>query len=237
MTDFPPPSGPPAGGPGGPPPGQPPPPSYPPPGGGSGGSGPGGAAKGVVIALTVAGVLALLVVAAALVIILVAGGDEDDPSDDTRGSQESTTAAAQTSTGEPTDPSQPTDGSESAAGTDDPSPTVTDASGPTTSADARAEGPAEVLDAFIDAYFSGDCATADALATEDFIDNEGSCDADDVDPELFGDIEWDVKKAVVADDGESAVVPVTLTFDGESETGKFELVLDDGLWKVDKAPD
>ncbi len=212
MTDFPPPSGPPAGGPGGPPPGDPPPSSYPPPGGASGGSG--GAAKGVVIALTVAGVLALLVVAAALVIILVAGGDEDEPSGDTRGSQESTTAAAQTSTAEPTDPSDPT-----------------------TSADLPAEDPAEVLDAFIDAYFSGDCATADALATEDFIEDEGSCDADDVDPDLFGDIEWDVKKAVVADGGESAVVPVTLTFDGESETGKFELVLEDALWKVDKAPD
>ncbi|GAA3529167.1 hypothetical protein [Nocardioides daeguensis] len=115
--------------------------------------------------------------------------------------------------------------------------TPTDPASPTaqgsSSAGAVPDEPAAVVEAFLDAAFSGDCATAEDLVTAAYLADEGSCDAQEIPTELGEAVTWKVGKPSV--EAAKASVPVELTIYGSTEKSLFHLVRESGRWKVSDA--
>lgn len=131
-------------------------------------------------------------------------------------------------------------GSASGGPTDEPSGGTADPSGGpsaggSSSADAVPDEPAAVVEAFLDAAFSGDCATAEDLVTSAYLQDEGSCDAAEIPTGLGDAVTWEVGDPTIDDAAGTATVPVTLTIYGSSEESVFELVREDGRWKLSDA--
>lgn len=226
---FPPPGPPPTGPLGGPPAGPPfPPPPAPPAGRDQG--------TGLWIALAVIGMLALAGVVTVLVLLLT--GD-----DDSSGSDPSSSEAAATSTS--------TTGTEGGSSTATTEPTADSPTGPTltvdptdppstpgepqgtSTADQVANEPAAVVEAFIASVLAGDCATAEDLVTEEYLQEEGGgCEAGEVPPSLADQIDYTVGDARVRAAGGTATVPVTVTAFGDTEKTVIELQEVDGRWLI-----
>ncbi|MBM0127659.1 hypothetical protein, partial [Pimelobacter simplex] len=103
------------------------------------------------------------------------------------------------------------------------------------SADAVPDEPAAVVEAFLDAAFSGDCATAEDLVTSAYLADEGSCDAAQIPTELGDAVTWKVGEATVDEAAGTASVPVEITIYGATEKSDFELAREDGRWKLTDA--
>lgn len=103
------------------------------------------------------------------------------------------------------------------------------------SADAVPDEPAAVVEAFLDAAFSGDCATAEDLVTSAYLADEGSCDAAQIPTELGDAVTWKVGDATVDEAAGTASVPVEITIYGTTEKSVFELAREDGRWKLTDA--
>lgn len=224
----PPPPGPPVG----PPPGFPPPsgppgfprPGFTPPGG------PPGKGRGLLVALGIIGALALVGVVVALVLLLT-----DDDGDSDADDRDATASASPTGGADPTDPTTATDSTDSTDPTDAPSTSSTDVPSPqgSSTADAVVDEPAAVVEAFMASVFNGDCATAEDLVTEAYLEEEGRCDASEI-PTGFGDqVQYDVGGATVS--GSTAKVPVEISFGGEKESSTVSLVQEDGHWRISDA--
>jgi hypothetical protein len=225
----PPPGPPPAFPPPGFPPGGPPsgPPGFPPPGG------PSGRGKGLLIALGILGALALVGVVVGLVLLLTGDDDGDDDADGRDTTSESTSPSDDTGTDEPTDePTEPTDATDSTDATD---ASTTDAPSPqgSSTADAVADDPEAVVEAFMNSVFSGDCATAEDLVTEAYLEKEGSCDPDDIPTGFEDQVDYAVGKATIT--GSTAKVPVQIIFGGDKESSTVSLVQEDGHWRISQA--
>ena len=225
------------------------PPSYPPPGGGgpggpggplggppgpvppSGGSGKG---KALWIALAVIGVLALAGIVTALVLLLADGDDDGEATDDPTTSEAVTTDGASTP---PTSESTTGPSLTDPPSTDAPSDPPSTSGGPagTSTADKVANTPEAVVTAFIDSVFAGDCATAEELVTEKYLQEEGSCEDDSIPSDLGNQVRTKVGTAQV--NGDKATVPVTITAYGESEKGEFYLTRVDGQWLISGTSD
>lgn len=130
-------------------------------------------------------------------------GGTDDPTDD-----------ATSSTDAPTDA---TDGATTPGGT--------------STADAVANDPMAVTEAFMVAFVNGDCATAEDLVTEAYIKDEGNCDPSEITP-FASQLKYTVGKADVDEAAGTADVPVDITIAGESERGTFNLVKENGVWRI-----
>lgn len=221
----PPPGPPPAFPPPGFPPGGPPsgPPGFPPPGG------PSGRGRGLLIALGILGALALVGVVVGLVLLLTGDDDGDDDADGRDTTSESTSPSDDTGTDEPTDPTDATDSTDAtdASTTDAPSPQGS------STADAVADDPEAVVEAFMNSVFSGDCATAEDLVTEAYLEKEGSCDPDDIPTGFEDQVDYAVGKATIT--GSTAKVPVQIIFGGDKESSTVSLVQEDGHWRISQA--
>jgi hypothetical protein len=119
---------------------------------------------------------------------------------------------------DPTDP--PSSGSPSAGGS--------------STADAVANNPEAVVEAFLDSVVSGDCATAEDLVTEAYITEEGNCDSSDIPSDFDDQIEYTVGKATVDDAAGTATVPVEVNFAGDKESSSVKLVKVGGNWRVNE---
>lgn len=128
------------------------------------------------------------------------------PGDDASGS-----VSAPTEPASPTNPTNPTTKGSSTAG-------------------AVPDEPAAVVEAFLDAAFSGDCATAEDLVTSAYLADEGSCDAQEIPTELGAAVTWKVGEPSV--EAGKASVPVELTIYGSTEKSVFHLVRESGRWKL-----
>ncbi|MCX6399126.1 MAG: DUF4878 domain-containing protein [Propionibacteriales bacterium] len=216
-----------------PPPGPPSGPPFPaPPGAGGYGSDTSG--KGLWITLAVIGVLALAGVIVGLILLLT--GDDNDKDakdgDDTRSSDVSSAETDVSSeTVSPTEAS-PTEAS-TPTGPTDPS-TSGGVIGGNSTADAVANDPKSVVQAFLDSVANGDCATAEDLVTEDYIKEEGNCDPKDIPSDFADSFEYTIGTPKVNDAAGTATVPVEVTFAGDKETSDVELVKVGGLWRVDE---
>lgn len=138
-----------------------------------------------------------------------------------------------------------TDGASSS--TDAPTDDLTDGStdgstdggtepGGTSTADSVANDPMSVVEAFMVAFVKGDCATAEDLVTDAYIEDEGHCDASEITP--FADtFEYEVGKADVNESAGTATVPVDLTIAGQMDRGTLTLVKENGLWRINGASD
>lgn len=218
---YPPPGAPSAGPPGGPPGG---PPFPPPPGSGGGDAG-----KGLWIALAVVGVVALAGVIVALVLLLT-GDDkdaDDEKADDPASSATSSATSGTTATDDPT-------ASAATSTPADPSTTASGRAEGTSTADAVANEPKAVVEAFLGSVLDGDCATAEDLVTEAYIEDEGDCDPDDIPTDLADQVTYTVGDAKVNDAAGTATVPVDADFAGTKETSTVELVKVDGRWLVNE---
>ncbi|GAA1516163.1 hypothetical protein [Nocardioides humi] len=112
-----------------------------------------------------------------------------------------------------------------------PSPSA----GGTSTADAVPDEPAAVVASFLDAVFAGDCATAEDLVTEAYIQKEGGC-SDEQLPSGIGDsVKYDVGEPTVDQAAGTASVPVEITAYGSSESSVVKLVRVDGRWRIDEA--
>lgn len=220
-----------------PPYGAVPPPAPPPPPGGPSGPGvpfggppqfpppppPGGPAAGGRKALWIvlAAVGALALVGLLVAIVLLATRDGDD-----RAADRDVAAASATGREEASSGATPSEGSPGEGGP-----------GGESSADAVPNEPAAVTEAFVDSFFSDDCATANDLVTEAFLAEEGRCEPGSIPSVLAAEIEYRVGDATVDEDAGTATVPVTVTAEGRSETGDVYLEKVDGRWLVSGASD
>ncbi|QSR28252.1 hypothetical protein CFH99_21755 [Nocardioides aromaticivorans] len=130
----------------------------------------------------------------------------------------------------------PTDNTSS---TDDPTGDPTDTAttpGGTSTADAVANDPMSVVEAFMTAFVNGDCATAEDLVTEAYIKDEGSCDPSEITP-FSSQLKYTVGKADVDEAAGKASVPVDITIAGEADRGTFTLVKVDGVWRINGSDD
>lgn len=127
----------------------------------------------------------------------------------------------------------PTDGSTDAP-TDGPTDSASGAPTPkgSSTADAVANDPKSVVEAFLDAVVSGDCATAEDLVTDAYLKKEGDCDASDL-PSGFADqVVYTVGTPKVDDAAGTATVPVEVSFSGQEDTSTVELVKESGQWRI-----
>lgn len=222
-----PPTGLPPGGPP-PPPHRPPPPPPPPPGAGNGRRG-----NGLWVGLAVLGMLALAGVIVGLVLALT-GGDEGDDKDSDADSASSPSALASDEMdddeedGSSHDSPDPTDGM--SGGPVDPSTSA--APKGTSTADAVANEPRAVVQAFFDAATSGDCATAEDLVTAEYLDDEGDCDPDDIPSDIADQFDYTVGDAEVDDAAGTATVPVTVDYAGQPSDLDVKLVKVGGKWRI-----
>lgn len=122
--------------------------------------------------------------------------------------------------------------------TDDPTDNATDSASaaPTpegsSTADAVANDPKSVVEAFLESVVSGDCATAEDLVTEAYLEEEGDCDASDL-PSGFADqVVYTVGTPKVDDAAGTATVPVEVSFSGQEDTSTVELVQESGQWRI-----
>ena len=94
------------------------------------------------------------------------------------------------------------------------------------------DSPTEVVEDFLD---SDSCSEAEDLVSKDFIEAQGECDEDSLGSFNDEDIDIEVKNEEI--DGDEATVDADLTaeFEGEetSQTLTFQLVKEDGDWKID----
>jgi hypothetical protein len=177
----------------------------------------GGSHRGALIAIVVEAVLLVAGGATALVLLL----GSDDEGDEKAGGDPTTETTDQTTddptdelTEEPTD--EPTDGPE--------------------------DDPADVVQRFVDASLSGDCAVAESFVTDDLLRREGGCETED----LGGTdgVDWTVGQPEIH--GDTATVPVSVVVTGTPSTDPdgnplptSEFALDMGLvvendeWKID----
>lgn len=138
------------------------------------------------------------------------------------------------------DDSVPSAGPTDSASTDDASTDApTDAStspsgaaGGTSTADAVPNQPKAVVEAFLDSVVSGDCATAEELATAAYIEDEGDCDPSQIPSDFADHVTYKVGNATVNDAAGTATVPVEAEFDGSKESSTVRLVKVGGLWRV-----
>lgn len=130
----------------------------------------------------------------------------------------------------PDDPTSSTD-----APTDDPTDTATTPGG-TSTADAVANDPMSVVEAFMVAFVKGDCATAEDLVTKAYIKEEGSCDPSEITP-FSSQLKYTVGKADVDDAAGTASVPVDITIAGEADRGTFTLIEENGVWRINGSDD
>lgn len=130
----------------------------------------------------------------------------------------------------------PTDGSTDS--TDGPTDGSTDAPAPggSSTADAVANDPKAVTEAFMASFVKGDCATAEDLVTEAYIEEEGNCDPAEVTP-FASELTYEVGTPDVDEAAGTATVPVDLTIAGSTEKGTFLLVEEDGLWRINGSSD
>lgn len=223
---VPPPPPPPGAAPTGPPTGPP----FPAPPG-AGGSGSDKSGNALWITLAVVGVLALVGVIVGL-ILLLADDDEDkragkDPSSTSTSSSNATEASSS-----PTEASSPTDASTSASPAD-PS-TSGGVIGGNSTADAVPNDPKSVVQAFLDSVAGGDCATAEDLVTEKYLEEEGNCDPKDIPSDFADTFKYTVGTPKVNDAAGTATVPVEVDVAGDKQTSDVELVKVGGLWRVDE---
>ncbi|MFC5729505.1 MULTISPECIES: hypothetical protein [Nocardioides] len=205
-----------------------PPPSFPPPPappGSSGASGSSGQGNGPWVALAVIGVLVLAGVVTGLVLLL-AGDDEDgqEGADASSSAAAVTTGSSATGTesGSSTAPTDPTDG-----------PSTPGRPRGTSTADQVADDPSAVVEAFIESVLAGDCATAEDLVTEKYLQEEGGgCDAREIPPSLRDQIEYRLGDATVDGAAGTATVPITVTAYGEAEKTVIELQDVGGRWLI-----
>jgi hypothetical protein len=131
----------------------------------------------------------------------------------------------------------PTDGSTDGS-TDGPTDGSTDgpAPGGSSTADAVANDPKAVTEAFMASFVKGDCATAEDLVTEAYIAEEGNCDPAEVTP-FASELTYEVGTPDVDEAAGTATVSVDLTIAGTTEKGVFALVKEDGLWRINGASD
>ncbi|MDN5743898.1 MAG: hypothetical protein L0H31_02120, partial [Nocardioidaceae bacterium] len=115
-------------------------------------------------------------------------------------------------TGLPSDP--PTDGGSSGS----------------SSADAVANDPASVVAAYMDAFLSGDCATADDLVTDSYR-SDSPCKGSNV-PADADTMTSKIGTVDVDNAAGTATVPVTLTYQGKTSSAEFELVQENDQWLV-----
>lgn len=133
--------------------------------------------------------------------------------------------------GDPTDaPTSSTD-----TPTDDPTDTPTTPGG-TSTADAVANDPMSVTEAFMVAFVNGDCATAEDLVTKAYIKDEGDCDPSEITP-FSSQLKYTVGKADVDEAAGKATVPVDITVAGQADRGTFSLVKVDGVWRINGSDD
>lgn len=126
----------------------------------------------------------------------------------------------------------PTDDA-STPGPADPS-TSPGGAGGTSTADAVPNQPKAVVDAFLDSIVSGDCATAEDLATEAYIKEEGECDASEIPTDFADHVKYTVGNPTVNEAAGTATVPVAVDFDGAKESSTVKLVKVGGLWRVNE---
>ncbi|KRB78565.1 hypothetical protein ASE01_04725 [Nocardioides sp. Root190] len=129
---------------------------------------------------------------------------------------------------EPSATDLPTD-----ATTDAPSTGSTDVPSPggSSTADAVANDPKSVTEAFMESFVNGDCATAEDLVTEAYIAEEGNCDPAEVTP-FASELTYEVGTPDIDEAAGTAVVPVEITVAGSTEDGTFTLVKEDGTWRI-----
>lgn len=173
--------------------------------------------------LMVGGLLLTLLVVAGLVVavvLLTRGGDDPvvaDPTDDPTTSQP---PSSEPTSDEPSEP-EPTVSE----------PTIDPPAGP---------GPEVVAGQFMAAVVAVDCASAEALSTQEFLDTSGGCDAGDNDPDLFEGATYEIGEPV--GDDERVTVDVDLTVIDET-AGELPLsftltLVDTDLgWRVDDLSD
>lgn len=222
----PPPPPPPGAAPGPPPVGPPSGPPFPAPPGSGGGDKSG---NGLWIALAVVGVVALVGVIVALVLVLT-GDDKDADADKGDDVTSSATSATSASEGSPTD--DPTGSPTTSATPADPSTTA--GPGGVSTADAVPNEPKAVVEAFLASVLNRDCATAEDLVTEEYIEEEGDCDPDDIPSDFADQISYTVGTPKVNNAAGTATVPVDADFAGTQETSTVELVKVGGLWRVNE---
>lgn len=149
---------------------------------------------------------------------------DTDATDDATASTDGPTASVD----DPTE--SPTDGS-----TDGPTDDATSGSpGGTSTADAVADDPEAVVEAFFGSVVGGDCATAEDLVTDAYLREEGDCDTSMIPTELEDQVTYDVGTAKVDAAAGTATVPVEVSFSGQKETAKVGLVQENGKWRVNE---
>lgn len=142
--------------------------------------------------------------------------------------------AAGRSTGAPSTPSSPSASSSPSATA---TATATGAPSGTSTASAVPNEPAAVVEAFLDAAFAGDCATAEELVTKAYLKANGRCANDAIPTELGNQVTYDVGKASVDQARGTASVAVEITAYGKSQETAVKLVQEDGRWLIDRAGD
>ncbi len=96
--------------------------------------------------------------------------------------------------------------------------------------------PADTVEAFFEAALAGDCDAAEALVTDELLEDEGGCDEEDFQQGDLDGVEFEAGEAEI--DGDEATVPVTfrVTDSGSSEpfeeTSDYLLVVEDDQWKI-----
>lgn len=134
----------------------------------------------------------------------------------------------------------PTDGASSdGASSDAPSDAPTSpgggpAAGGTSTADAVPNEPEAVVEAFLDSFVNGDCATAEDLVTAEYIKEEGQCDVGQIPSDFADQVTYEVGKATVKDAAGTATVPVEAEFGSSKESSTVKLVKVGGLWRVNE---
>ncbi|WGX97418.1 hypothetical protein [Nocardioides sp. L-11A] len=107
--------------------------------------------------------------------------------------------------------------------------------GGSSTADAVPNEPGAVVEAFFDAAFAGDCATAEDLVTSAYLSKGGRCSADQI-PTGLGDlVTYEVGAAQVDEDAGTATVQVEVSVQGTAQEFQIDLALEGGRWKIDKA--
>lgn len=135
---------------------------------------------------------------------------------------------ATASTDQPTDastPTSPADPSTSPGG---------GVIGGNSTADAVANDPKSVVRAFLDSVSSGDCATAEDLVTEQYLEEEGNCDPKEIPSDFADQFKYTIGSPKVDDAAGTATVPVEVSFAGDKETSSVKLVKVGGLWRINE---
>ena len=113
--------------------------------------------------------------------------------------------------------------------TDDDSSSGSSPSG-SSSAGSVPNEPKAVVEAFLDAYVGGDCATAEDLVTAEYLAREGDCTP--ADSTYTDGVKYTVGDAVVNDSAGTAEVTVSFDFAGTKEDSTVSLVKQNGKWLI-----